>query len=270
MLPGGALRNLVHDGLQWPMGLALADDGALFVADGAYSYLYQADGSRRSLGFFFDPGHPGFARGVAADGPGRFLVTTANGQVTRWTPAEQASEVVSEGHSLLMGVARAADGAAVFACAATGRVLRAAGGETEVLAEGLDRPMGVAIAPDGAVLAGEAGAGRVVRITFGGQDTLVDGLAEPHGLAVAGGRLLVLDVGTRELLSFDLAGGDRRVLASGLPVKAPPGVVPKRLGGVGTMSGPMEPFAGLAAAGDGTLFIAGDADGSVLALRPSR
>lgn len=270
VLAGGGLRPLVHDGLQWPMGLAIADDGSLFVADGAYSYLYQSDGTRRSLGFFFDPGHPGFARGVAADGPGRFLVTTANGQVMRWTPAELVSEVVSEGHGLLFGVARAADGAAVFACGATGRVLSAAGGETQVLAEGLDRPMGVAALPDGALLVGEAAAGRVTRITAGGSDTLADGLSEPHGIAVADGRVLVLDVGTRELLSFDLAGGDRQVLASGLPVKAPPGITPKILGGVGTMSGPMEPFAGIAAAPDGTIYIAGDADGSVLALRADR
>ncbi len=266
ILPGGALRSLAHDGLQWPMGLAVAADGGLFVADGAYSYLYQADGTRQSLGFFFTPGHPGFARGVAADGPGQFLVSTANGQVMRWNPAAMTSKVVSEGHGLLFGVTRAADGAAVFACGATGRVLSMAGGETVVLAEGLDRPMGVAIAPDGAVLVGEANGGRVVRITSHGSDTLVDGLHEPHGLAIAGSRLLVLDVASRELLSFNLAGGDRQVLASGLPLKAPPGVTPKILGGVGTMSGPMEPFAGLAVSADGTIYLAGDAEGSVLAL----
>lgn len=274
ILPGGALRSLVHDGLQWPMGLALAEDGALFVADGAYSYLYQANGQsgkmeRQSLGFFFTPGHPGFARGVAADGLGRWLVSTANGQVMRWTPANMTSEVVSEGHGLLFGVARTDSGAAVFADAATGRVLCAAGGETQVLAEGLDRPMGIAIAPDGAVLAGEAAAGRLVRITAGGKDTLVDGLAEPQGIAIAGGRVLVLDVGSRELLSFAIDGSDRQVLASGLPVKAPPGITPKLLGGVGTMSGPMQPFAGIAIAADGTVYIAGDADGSVVALRPA-
>jgi hypothetical protein len=81
--------------------------------------------------------------------------------------------------------------------------------------------------------------------------------------------VLVLDTGSRELLSFAPDGGGRQVLASGLPLKAPPGVTPRLLGAVGTMSGPMEPFAGIAVAGDGTVYIAGDAEGSVLALRPA-
>ena len=61
----------------------------------------------------------------------------------------------------------------------------------------------------------------------------------------------------------------RRTIAADLPVGAPPGVMPKVLGPVGTMSGPMGPFAGLAAAPDGTLYVSGDAEGSVLAIRPA-
>lgn len=266
VLAGGQTRSLVHDGLQWPMGLAIGASGELFVADGAFSYLYDAAGARQMIGFFMVPGYPGFARGVAADGPGQWLVTTANGQVMRWNPAEQASEVVADGFEILFGVARAEDGAAVFADGPSGRVIRAGAGAVEQLASDLDRPMGVAIAPDGAVLVSENLGGRITRIAGSATDTLVDGLSEPQGIAVAGGRLLVLDVGTRELLSFALHGGDRQVLASGLPVKAPPGIAPKLLGSVGTMSGPMEPCAGLALSPDGTIYIAGDADGSVLAL----
>lgn len=269
VLGGGKTRALVHDGLQWPMGIAADDNGAIFVADGAYSYMYSQNGSRQMLGFIFTPGYPGFARGVAADGPEQWLVTNANGQVMRWNLSESASEVVAEGYGVLFGVARAAGGAAVFADAATGRVLRALNGEVETLAEGLDRPMGIAITPDGDVLVSEANGGRITSISGRGKDTLVDGLSEPQGLAVAGSRLLVLDVASQQVLSFNLSGGDRQVLASGLPLKAPPGKAPKILGGVGNMSGPMEPFAGLAAAPDGTIYIAGDAEGSVLALRPT-
>lgn len=274
VLPGGNTRSLVPDGLQWPMGLAVGADGALFVADGAYSYLYAADGqardsARQMIGFFMVPGYPGFARGVAADGPGQWLVTTANGQVMRWNPAGQASEVVAEGYGILFGVARTGGGTVVFADGSGGCVLRASGGKVETLASGLDRPMGVAIAGDGAVLVSENGGGRIARIAGGRCDTLADGLSEPQGIAVAGDRVLVLDSGSRELLSFALAGGGRQVLASGLPIKAPPGVTPRLLGAVGTMSGPMEPFAGIAVAGDGTVYIAGDAEGSVLALRPA-
>ncbi len=268
VLGGGKTRTLVHDGLQWPMGIAVDGNGAIFVADGAYSYLYDQTGTRQKIGFIFTPGYPGFARGVAADGPGQWLVTNANGQLMRWNLANGTSELVAEGYGLLFGVARASDGAAVFTDAASGRVLRASDGEVETLAEGIDRPMGVAIAPDGDVLVSEANGGRIVRIKRSGTETVVEGLREPQGLTVAGDRLLVLDAASKEVLSFELDGSDRQVLGRGLPLKAPPGITPKILGGVGNMSGPMEPFAGLAAAPDGTIYIAGDAEGSVLALRP--
>ena len=57
------------------------------------------------------------------------------------------------------------------------------------------------------------------------------------------------------------------MIASDLPVGAPPGVVAKQLGGVGDMCGPMYTFAGLAADGDGTIYVAADGEGSVLAVR---
>ncbi len=266
ILPDGALRALVPDGLQWPMGLALSDDGALFIADGAYSYLRDVAGGKRMIGFLMTPGYPGFARGVAADGPGQWLTTNANGQVMRWNPAAQTSEVVAEGFDILFGIARAKDGAAIFADGGTGRILRTANGTTEELARGLHRPMGVATGPTGDVLVSESGAGQIIRIDGGKTETLIDGLNEPQGIAMSGNEMFVLDAGSRELLRFASDGSGRQVLASGLPVKAPPGVVPKRLGGVGNLSGPMESFAGLAVAPDGTIFIAGDAEGSVLAL----
>ena len=53
----------------------------------------------------------------------------------------------------------------------------------------------------------------------------------------------------------------------GLPVGAPPGVVPKPLKGMPPFSGPQGPFAGIAAGPDGTLYVSADADGSVLAFR---
>lgn len=265
ILPDGVVRPLVEEGLQWPMGLCVTADG-LHVADGAFSYRYAADGSRTMLGFFFTPGYPGFSRGVAADTDGSVLVTTANGQVMRWHVAQGTSEVVAEGYTLPFGVAVAPDGAVVFADGGTGEVLRAYNNEVTVLAKGLDRPMGVAITADGIIYVGEAGLGRVVKITHTGTETLIDGLSEPQGLAVRDGALLILDVGARALVSVDLATGEANTLATALPVKAPPGVAPKILGGVGTMSGPMEPFAGVAVDGHGTIYIAGDAEGSILTL----
>jgi hypothetical protein len=45
--------------------------------------------------------------------------------------------------------------------------------------------------------------------------------------------------------------------------------VPKFIGLIGTFSGPTGSFAGIAAGEDGTLYVSGDAEGSVLALIPA-
>jgi hypothetical protein len=57
--------------------------------------------------------------------------------------------------------------------------------------------------------------------------------------------------------------------SSNLPVGAPMGVTPNYLGPIGDMAGPMINFAGIAAGSDGTLYLAGDGEGSVLSVRPA-
>ena len=69
-----------------------------------------------------------------------------------------------------------------------------------------------------------------------------------------------------ELIEFDLGSKARTTIASGLPVGAPPGVEPKPLKGMPPFSGPQGPFAGVTSARDGTLYVSGDSDGSVLAI----
>jgi len=129
--------------------------------------------------------------------------------------------------------------------------------------------MGVATAPDGTCLVAESGAGRVIGVSRGGRaETVLDGLQRPQGIALRDGRLYVVDALAKELIEYDMASGARRTLASALPIGAPAGVTPKFLRPVPPLSGAMGPFAGIAAATDGTLYVAGDAEGSVLALRP--
>lgn len=270
ILANGKIRPLVSGGLQWPMGLALGGDGALFVADGGFAYLLGEGGELDRIGFLFSPGFPGFTRGVAAGAPGEWLTTNSMGAVMRWRPADGVSEVVSAGHDVLYGVAAASDGAVIFADGGAGRVLRSTGSGVEELASGLDTPMGVAASDDGTVYVSESGTGRIVRCRAGRTETVVDGLGQPQGIAVLAGKLYAVDVQTKKLLQIDLAQGSCETLARGLPVSAPPGVTPKLLGGVGDMSGPMVPFCGIAAAADGTIYVAGDAEGSVLAVRPAR
>ena len=78
-----------------------------------------------------------------------------------------------------------------------------------------------------------------------------------------------MDNGAKAVIECDLASGAQQTLASDLAVVVPQVVTPLRLGGVGDMCGPMWPFTGIAAGADGALYVSGDLEGSVLALRPA-
>ena len=152
--------------------------------------------------------------------------------------------------------------------AGEGRVLKiSTTGEVAVLARGLGRPAGVTVGADGACYVSEAGRGRVVKVN-GDTTAVVEGLQIPQGLALAGDQLFILDVGRKELLALSLATKQRQTLVTNLPVGTPPGITPKPLLGVADLiPGPLSPFAGLAVGSDGTIYIAGDGEGSVLALK---
>jgi sugar lactone lactonase YvrE len=269
VLAGGKTRDLVPDGLNWPLGLAMGDDGRLFVADGAFTYLMPPGGERTLAGMIFTPNFPGYTRGVAAAGDGEYIVTTAQGVVARWWPAKEQNEILGSGYDQLYGVAVSSTGAIAFAEMPTGRVFGAGSGAIEELASGLDRPKGVAFDDSGNCFVSESGAGRVVRLAGGKAETVLDGLGTPEGIIVRDGSLFVVDTGSKSLIAFDLTTGTRTTIASNLPVGAPPGVVPKFLAAIGDLSGPMGPFAAITAGPDSTLYVSGDAEGSVLAIRPA-
>ncbi|MGE5695915.1 MAG: SMP-30/gluconolactonase/LRE family protein [Candidatus Sericytochromatia bacterium] len=267
ILPGGDTRTVLPGGLNWPLDLAIGDDGRLYVADGTYFYVAQPDSTLRTVGMLFSPGYPGFLRGVTAAGAGEFVVTTSGGQVARYRPDVNESEYLATDFDQLYGIAIGPGGAIVFAELGTGRLHCLRAGKVDTLASGLSAPVGVAFDLDGTPLVAESGAGRVVRLAGGAADTVLDELDCPQGILVADGQLYVVDAGARELIQFDLTTRTRHTIASGLPVGPPPGVVPKPLKGMPPFSGPQGPFAGIAIGHDRTLYVSADGDGSVLAVR---
>jgi sugar lactone lactonase YvrE len=267
ILGGGKYRSVVPDGFNWPLGLAMDEDGVLFVADGPYCYSLRPGEKPKLAGMLFTPGCPGYTRGVAASGAGEIVVTTANGQVARWRPAEQASEYLAEGYDRLYGVALAPGGAVVFAEGGAGRVHSVEGGKAEVLASDLKEPMGVAVGPDGTVYVSENQGGRVAKISRGKAETVVDGLKGPQGILVRDGKLYIVDALAKALVEYDLKSGARQTIAANLATGAPPGVTPKPLGAIQPLSGPMGPFAGITAGADSTLYVSADAEGCVVAVR---
>ena len=269
ILGGGETRTVLPGGLNWPLDLAVGDDGRVYVADGTYFYVVQPDGSLQTVGMLFSPGYPGFLRGLAPAGSGEFVVTTSGGQVARYRPAANETDYLAADFDQLYGVALGPRGEVVFAELGTGRVHALRSGNVETVASGLHDPVGVAFDQDGAPLVAESGAGRVLKLTGSGSDVVVDGLQKPQGILVRDGQLYIVDAGSKEVIAFDLDSKARNTVASGLPVGPPPGVVPKPLKGMPPFSGPQGPFAGIAAGPDGSLYVSADGDGSVLALRPS-
>jgi len=270
--PDGTTATVLPGGLNWPLDLTVGDDGRLYVADGTFFYAAQPDGSLQTVGMLFSPGYPGFVRGVVSSGPGEFVVTTSGGQLARYRPAAGDTEVLADGYDQLYGVALGSAGV-VFAEFGTGRVLSWRSGRVETLATGLHGPVGIAVDDGGAPLVAESGAGRVVRLTGSSVDTIdvvVADLHRPQGICVHDRVLYIVDAGAGEVLRVDPGTTAPQTIASGLPIGPPPGVVPKPLKGMPPFSGPQGPFAGIAAAPDGTLYISADGDGSVLALRPER
>jgi sugar lactone lactonase YvrE len=268
ILGGGATRALMPGGFNWPLDLAVDQDGTLYIADGFTLYTLSPDGNLRRIAQMFDDGFPRTARGIASAGGGDLIITTKNGQVARYRTSTKEHEILAEGYDQLYGVAIASDGAIIVAELGAGRVLSLRQQNAEVLATGLDRPTGVLIDEDGSCIVSQAGAGRISRLAGSRAETIVDDLVKPQGILLRDGQLYIVDVGAKSVIAFDMKSKSRRVLASDLPLGSPPGVIPKLLRGSAPFAGPLGPFAGIAMGSDGTLFFSADGEGCIMALRP--
>jgi sugar lactone lactonase YvrE len=267
ILANGSERRLVPPGFLGPMDIAVATDGTLYAADGISMAAVTSDGTSKRVGLLFDGHFPGFVRGLTAGANGNLITTTSGGGVTTYHPQTHEMTEHAKGLNELYGVSLAAGGTILVAEGGEGRVLAISGADIKVKGTGLSRPMGIASAADGSCYVSESGKGRVVHLN-GSVSTVIDSLKDPQGLLLEGDDLYVLDAAARELIAYSLKTRTRSILASNLPVGAPPGVTPKLLAGIeGLLPGPLRPFAGLASGRDGTIYIAADGDGSVLALR---
>jgi sugar lactone lactonase YvrE len=265
VLADGSESILAPAGMLGPYGLAVGNDGALYAADGLSMVSLTEDGRCVRVGHRMDGQFPGWVRDVAAGDGNMLLVTTAEGNVTSYDPHTHAMTIHQTGRNELYGVAMSPTGSIIVNEGGEGAVLEISGTQASVMARGLARPTGLAVGEDGTVYVAEADAGRVTSLN-GSATTLLDGLIEPHGVAITGNTLFVVDAGARQLVSFSLATGKRDIIASHLPVGAPPGTIPRILPGIPQrIPGPLSAFAGITAGADGTLYLCGNGNGSLMA-----
>ena len=252
-------RILVPKGLVGPWGIACGDGGQLYLNDGLSLAVLSANREVSRLGGLLDNSFPGFVRSLAAGVAGELWLTTMAGDVVQFFPDGRPFNMIARKLKNPYGLARLSDGAVAVAEAGTGKLLRVdTAGQVTTIAEGFDQPGEVVAANDGAIFVSETGKKRVAQIDKTGKVTsVIDSLDQPKGLALRQGSLLVLDRGTKELRTVDTASGKQQVIAHHLPVGDPPGC----------SRGPMDFSGGLAVGTDGTIYIAGDGEGSVLTLR---
>ncbi|MET0384654.1 MAG: hypothetical protein ABW321_01785 [Polyangiales bacterium] len=145
----------------------------------------------------------------------------------------------------------------------TGSIIRATGPQhaerTTVAAEFVD-PAQMILGSDGALYVTET-RGRLIKVDIatGAKTVITQDLAQPEGLAqTAWGTFIVAEAGSRRVVEVDASGG-KRVVAEDLPI----GLDPKRVG----MPKAFMPT-GVAVSADGTVFVSGDLEQSLLRIRP--
>jgi sugar lactone lactonase YvrE len=156
------------------------------------------------------------------------------------------------------------DGSILVAEAGTGSLLRVRdkeGKQRDVVAKDLAHPVYIAPAGPDAVYVTEFLAGRVTKIDLatGAKKVIASALRNPKGIAVKpDGTILVVNVGTKELLQIDPATGAVKPLVQNLAVGlfVPPGFLPAF-----TLSG-------VAVAESGNIYVTSDIDNVIYKISP--
>jgi sugar lactone lactonase YvrE len=265
----GETRTLVDGNLSLPGGLALTShDGreALIVADGyGYRVVDTKTGAVTTPYDLTQFGFPSAANDLAINDdffvfsdlgirPRVYLVDRTNfATVMTWTKIKMP-----------YGLVLRDNGDPIVADYATGTLIGLSRTDKrlrDVVADELDGPVGVAWAGPAAVYVTEARGGRLVRINLtDGHKKMISGeLAQPEGLTVlADGRVAIVEVGKQRLIAVNPVSGAVDILATELPVGEPSARLPA----------PVYTPSGVAQSPDGSIYLTGDLDNSVLKLVP--
>lgn len=165
-----------------------------------------------------------------------------------------------------LGMLMLEDGSILVAEAGTGSILRVrhkAGEQRDVVAKDLDLPVYLAKAGPDSVYVTEFLSGKVTKVDLNtGEKSLVaSGLRKPKGLAVKpDGTILVVNIGTRELVQIDPKTGVIRPLVQDLPIGlfVPEGFLPAFT------------LTGVAISKAGNIFVTSDIENVIYKISPNR
>jgi len=250
----GVSREVVKAGLSYPADLAVAsEDGrdTLYLADVfAYRSVDGQTGKVTDIARMHSD-ELEYPTGVSVEGRQVLLVSSISGVVQAFDRASGQRTSLLHGFTGPTDAVAAADGAVIVA-EMGGKLIRAKGEARVTLARDLAGPAGLARGSDGSIYVAEALGGRILRIdpNTGAQTVIASGLNLPKAVAITPqGRLVVLEVGARQLVEMDAAGGGLKVLAKDLPV--------------GLITKPMPSAGGLAVGGKGDIYVASDIENAI-------
>ncbi len=223
----GEVRAVTGDGFIAPGGIAVGDDGSVYVGDWFSLRRFQDGENTDSWYDRFTKPFEGLASAntVSADGANIIVTGWFSNALQVIDPAtgevlEDVRDLATVGNAIRHGddIVATETGA--------GDVVRI--GDRAVLIDRLEVPTG--LASDGETLyVADWGTGQVRSVAADGTTGLVaSGLDHPEGLALDGaGHLLVAEEGADRVTSIDLATGDRTVVAHvALGDRFAPGVLP--------------------------------------------
>ncbi len=170
------------------------------------------------------------------------------------------------GFKLPLGMLMLEDGSILVADGGEGTIIRVRdkeGKQRSVVAKDLDLPVYMAKAGPDAVYVTEFLSGKVTKVNLntGEKSVIASGLRKPKGIAVKpDGNLLVVNVGTKELLQIDPKTGVVKPLVQDLPIGL---FVPKGFPPVFTLSG-------VAVSKAGNIYVTSDIDNVIYKLSPNR
>lgn len=261
----GNVTQITKGGMAAPGGLKLSEDGktlyvahlfglrAVDTASGKLSDIARMHG---------DPIEYPFALTLSKD---HYVVSSwFTSTVQLLNRKDKSTKAMAHGLAAPMDAIELADGRVLVLELAAGALTQLSGADLhdkKQVLTGLQGPTQMVMGKDGGLYITEL-SGRLIRVDTANwsQKTIAEGLAAPEGLAQApSGKFIVAEAAKRQLTEVDPANGNKRVIASDLPIgfEAGPGLPPPYL------------TTGVAVAADGTVYFSADRDNGIYKIKPN-
>jgi sugar lactone lactonase YvrE len=260
----GKATQITKGGMAAPGGIKLSEDGkALFVAHVfGLRAVDTVSGQLKDIARMHgDPVEYPFAVTLSKD---HYVMSSwFTGTVQLLSRQGKSVKATAHGLAAPMDAIEMRDGKVLVLELAAGALTQLSGADLhdkKQMVTGLQGPTQMILGQDGGLYITEL-SGRLIRVDTAdwSQKTIAQGLAAPEGLAQApSGKFIVAETAKRQLTEVDPSNGNKRVIASDLPIgfEAGPGLPPPYL------------TTGVAVAADGTVYFSADRNNGIYKIKP--